>query len=170
MRFLQIMPVILTGMIAAFFDLKTGKIPNTLILAALAAGVGWQLFANGPKGILKFAAGAVIPVILLGALFYFRMIGAGDIKLLGAVGGFLGVEKIFICMLWTFLAGGVYACGLLLYRRNLKERLLYFWTYVWNYGNTREWEPYLKVDSVDNRLYFSIPVLISIFFYAGGIY
>lgn len=170
MKILQVVPILLTGGAAVFFDLRTGKIPNELILAALAAGAGWQIYAGGLPGILNFAGGVGIPVILLGIFFYFRMMGAGDLKLLGAVGGFLGIRRILPCMLWTFLAAGVYAGALVLYRRNLKERLLYFCTYLWNYVHTREWNPYLQVDCVDSHLYFSIPVLISICFYVGGIY
>lgn len=173
MRFLQILPMVLTGVTAALFDLATGKIPNGLILTAMGAGLGWQLWANGLRGLYSFMGGAAVPILLLGILFYFRMMGAGDIKLLAAMGGFLGPGRGLLCVVWSLLAGAVYAWGVLTYRQNLKERLLYFCTYMWNYLQTRKWEPYsirISVDIGDNCLYFSIPVLISILLYAGGIY
>ena len=149
MKWMQIMPMVLTGVAAVLCDLDKGKIPNGLL------------------------GGMMLPVLLLGGLFYFRMMGAGDIKLLAAAGGFLGTGKVIPCIVWSFLAGAVYACGLLFLRQNLKERLQYFGTYVLRYFKTRKWEPYYvryTVDIGDNCLYFSIPVLISILLYAGGVY
>ena len=173
MKWMQIMPMVLTGVAAVLCDMDKGKIPNGLILLALAAGFGWQVSMYGAAGLLHFLGGMMLPVLLLGGLFYFRMMGAGDIKLLAAAGGFLGTGKVIPCIVWSFLAGAVYACGLLFLRQNLKERLQYFGTYVLKYFKTRKWEPYYvryTVDIGDNCLYFSIPVLISILLYAGGVY
>ena len=80
MKWMQIMPMVLTGVAAVLCDLDKGKIPNGLILLALAAGFGWQVSKYGAAGLLHFLGGMILPVLLLGGLFYFRMMGAGDIR------------------------------------------------------------------------------------------
>lgn len=164
------LPLFLFVTAAAVCDLRTGKIPNGLILAALAAGLVQQVFCRGIAGAFLFLTGALLSPAVLGILYYFRMIGAGDLKLLMAAGGFLGPVRILACLFWTFAAAGVYALFAVLRRGNLRERLLYFQAYVWNYVQTREWKPYRTGDSVDSRLCFAVPVWISICFCAGGIY
>ena len=71
---------------AMFFDLTTDKIPNYLVVLELAGGLVYQLYIFGAIGILSFLGGIAVPFVLSYALFLFRMIGAGDIKLLMALG------------------------------------------------------------------------------------
>lgn len=170
MRFFQVLLLLLAGTAAAFSDLQTGKIPNSLILAALTAGFFWQTVRAGLMGPVWFVTGAGIPVLLLWILYSFRMIGAGDVKLLAAMGGLLGPGRIWPCMFWALLAGGVYALIKGFQNRNLRERLLYFQAYLWNYLQTGEKRPYLTGENVDSRLCLAVPVLISVWFYAGGVY
>ena len=54
MKWMQIMPMVLTGVAAVLCDLDKGKIPNGLILLALAAGFGWQVSMYGAAGLLHF--------------------------------------------------------------------------------------------------------------------
>ena len=98
------------------------------------------------------------------------MIGAGDIKLLAAAGGLLGIGGSALCAAWAVGAGAVYALAFLVWRGELKKRLWYFWAYVYRYAQTREWKPYICGENVDSHFCFSVPVLISICFYVGGAY
>ena len=76
---------------AVFQDLRKGIISNVLILFGFLGGVVFQLIRLGGSGLILFFGSAVFPVLLFSILYYFRMIGAGDIKLMGVVTGFLGV-------------------------------------------------------------------------------
>ena len=76
---------------AVFQDLRKGIISNVLILFGFLGGAVFQLIRLGGSGLILFFGSAVFPVLLFSILYYFRMIGAGDIKLMGVVTGFLGV-------------------------------------------------------------------------------
>ena len=163
------MPMVLTGVAAVLCDLDKGKIPNGLILLALAAGFGWQVSMYGAAGLLHFLGGMMLPVLLLGGLFYFRMMGAGDMKLWAVVGGFLGPQRAVYCMIASLFVGAVLSIFVLLKRRNLKTRLLYFCSYIQRQQNG-VWEPYLNEKDQDGRFHFAIAILGGILLCAGGVY
>ena len=79
---------------AVFQDLRKGIISNVLILFGFLGGAVFQLIRLGGFGLILFLGSAAFPVLLFSILYYFRMIGAGDIKLLAALGGFLGISAV----------------------------------------------------------------------------
>lgn len=155
---------------AVLTDLRSGRIPNGLIVTGLAVGICWQTAVHDWLGLLLFLGGAGLPVVLLGGLFYFRMLGAGDIKLLAVMGGFLGISKSFFCILAAILAGGAVSFLLVLARRNLMRRIQCFIHYCKEFAYTRKWRPYGEEDLSGGTFCFSIPILISVLLYAGGAY
>ncbi len=158
---------------AVLWDITQKRIPNEVIITGLFLGVTYQLWCFRWMGLLFFLSGAMLPIVLLWILYYFRMIGAGDIKLLCMIGGFLGPTGGFYSILDTFLIGGVISSILFLKRRNFFSRLCYFKRYLFQYLETRQWEPYRKPEDEDSHLYFSIPVFLSVLVYVvrmnGGI-
>ena len=85
---------LMTVTVAVCMDLMQEKVDNGWILAAWVLGLGYQIGAGGGPGIARFLAGAALPLLLLYILFRFRMLGAGDIKLLSAVGCFMSVSAV----------------------------------------------------------------------------
>jgi prepilin peptidase CpaA len=57
-------------------------------------------------------------IALLILPFLLGIMGAGDVKLMGAVGAILGARGAFIAFLFTGIAGGIYALMILLIKRN----------------------------------------------------
>lgn len=155
---------------AVWLDLKKERIPNWLIVSGLALGWCVQLIENGVLGIFWFSGGAGFMLLAGAPVYYFRMMGAGDIKLLAVAGGFLGPWEAVIFLGVSLMAGGCFAVYLLWKRRNLKERVCYFYCYVKKWKATGKWQPYLNDKDQNGRMHFSIAVLIGILLYAGGVY
>ena len=155
---------------AVFFDLKQDRIPNWLIVCGLSVGWSIQIMESQILGIFLFLWGVGVPLILGSFLYYFRMMGAGDIKLLSVAGGFMGPEKVFVCILASLFTGGLLALILILRRRNLRERMDYFGHYVTEWIHTGKWRPYLTGKDKSGKMHFALAVLAAILLYAGGVY
>src|SRR5262245_28862655 len=94
---------------ACVSDLSTRRIPNALTFSAMVAA----MIFHGVTGGLN-AAGWSLIGCLLGALLFFPMfalrgMGAGDVKLLAAVGAWLGPSQVAVAALATSIAGGAIA-------------------------------------------------------------
>lgn len=161
---------ILSSVAAVYLDIRSDKIPNWLVLCTLAAGWCVQIVRNGVLGVLLFCGGAGLPILLGAVFYYFRMVGAGDLKLLAAVGCFMGPVKAAQCVLVSVLAAGVMALFLVCIRRNLRARLQYFVCYAENIYRSGKWRPYLNEAGSDGDMHFSIAVCAAVLFYAGGVY
>jgi prepilin peptidase CpaA len=170
MEELRGLAVCVCSLTAAFFDLRCGKIPNGLIMLGLAAGLLFRLFYWGVLGGILFFGGIGVPILLLGPLFYFRMIGAGDIKLLAVLGGFLGGTGIGKCLLGSLFFGGFWSLVLMIFRKNLKARLNYFFCYTSAYLTTGIWRPYRNKGQKKGEFPFSVSVFLSVLCYVGGFY
>ena len=112
-------------LVAAWDDLRSGRISNQLIVAGLLAGFLCQVVQYKAAGIVLFLGGSLLPLLLLGVLFYFRMLGAGDIKLFCVVGGFLGAMDLLKCMLVAVVFGAVWSFWILWKRHLWPERFGY---------------------------------------------
>jgi prepilin peptidase CpaA len=113
----------LCAMVAAGFDIKSRRIPNLLTGPALLAGLLLHLGIDGWHGLLtSFAAAMICGGIFL--VFYLAGgMGAGDVKLIAAVGAIAGLPSTPYLLVLTSLAGGVLGIGLALMRGRLKQTL-----------------------------------------------
>jgi len=89
----------------AFTDWRTRKIPNWLTLPAMAAGLGINVFLG--LGFQSALLGLVAALGLFLLFFAVGFMGAGDGKLMGAVGAFVGWPRIFTVMVLVAVLGGV---------------------------------------------------------------
>jgi prepilin peptidase CpaA len=91
------------------FDLYKRKIPNAITFPVMASAVVYFILVNGMDGFLHSISGLVIGLALLIPFYLQGGMGAGDVKLMGAVGSILGPSDVFTAFLYSALAGGVYA-------------------------------------------------------------
>ena len=128
------------------------------------------------RGSGYFSFGMLFPILALYILFYFHMLGAGDIKLLSAVGGFLGVPAILKCMIVSFLSGAVLSIGIIFVCGNLPQRLTKFFNYFQTYFTKRKYQkktepvPYYDGKWGMECIHFSVPVLMGVLLWIGGFY
>jgi prepilin peptidase CpaA len=102
--------------VAAYGDIRTHRISNSLSLLALVAGLALQFLGHGLQGVASGLLGAGVGLGCFAPFYLSRSMGAGDVKLLAAVGAFLGPQGIFLAALFALLAGGLGAIGYVLWR------------------------------------------------------
>ncbi|RMH40205.1 MAG: prepilin peptidase [Deltaproteobacteria bacterium] len=100
---------------AAWSDLRHRRVSNRLNLAIFALGLGWRVALDPSLSTVALAlAGAAVGFALLFPLFAARWTGAGDVKLLAALGAWLGPSAIAYAGLYGVAGGGVLAAAMTL--------------------------------------------------------
>src|SRR6266404_73195 len=102
--------------IAVYGDVRRHRISNRLSLLGLMAGLGLQYVGSGLQGVTSGLLGAGVGLACFAPFYLLRSMGAGDVKLLAAVGAFLGPQGAFYAALFSLLAGGLGAIGYVLWR------------------------------------------------------
>jgi prepilin peptidase CpaA len=103
--------------LAAIQDLRVQKIPNLLTYPSMGLALIYHAVTNGLDGLLMSATGLALGIGLLILPYVMGGMGAGDAKLMGAVGAVVGPLGVFTAFLLTAIVGGVYALLILLIRR-----------------------------------------------------
>lgn len=98
-------------------DISTRKIPNWLVLAGILIGATGSIvhslslpgsvIGQLTDGLLKSLFGGLVGLCLTLPLYALRAMGGGDVKLMAAIGTFLGPLQAAGAVLLTFVAGGV---------------------------------------------------------------
>ena len=112
--------VIGASLIAAVSDLRARRIPNLLCGPLFAAGLIWAAWQGGVDGLGNAAAASVVLAVPFVILFIFAGGGAGDAKLMGAIGAWLGWKQGIIALLCVCIAGVVLALGKAAVKKRLK--------------------------------------------------
>jgi prepilin peptidase CpaA len=115
-------------MAAGVLDLRMRRIPNWLTGSGIALGLALNGLQRGPWRGLRFSlAGMLLALGVYLLLYALRAMGAGDGKLMAAVGALTGWQNWFGIFLITSILGGVAALFFALARGRLKKTL-------WNVG------------------------------------
>jgi len=113
--------------ISVYTDLKQRKIYNWVVIPGAIAGVALHSIAGGTAEFLFSLKGLGLGFGLLLIPFIFGGFGAGDVKLLGAIGALKGSVFVFKVFLAAGLAGGVMAVLVLV----KQKRLLLTFKRIW---------------------------------------
>jgi prepilin peptidase CpaA len=116
----QVMLAILVIMAAAF-DVRYRRIPNWLVCTGLIWGVGMNLFLFGSGGLKLSVVGIGVAFLIYFPLFALRGMGAGDVKLMMAIGALVGPTNWLAIFFFTGILGGVAAVAVLLWRKRLRQ-------------------------------------------------
>jgi prepilin peptidase CpaA len=108
---------------AAWWDVTTHRIPNWLALTGLAAALTLRALL-GPSEVLEGIKGLGIGLAVSLVLYALRAIGGGDVKLLAAVGAFLGPSEVVGALALMAIFGAVLALVNVL-RRGLLPLLIF---------------------------------------------
>ena len=156
-------------------DLRRTKVDNGWLLFWLAVNLAVQLYSAGPPALRQILPGLILPVVLLFPFFLFRMLGAGDIKVLAVLGSMMGARSILFCMFFSFLIGAVFSLLWFLKNGGFRERLSYFLSYMRTYAQTGIRTPYVKTDvrmpggqpvARPENLRMTIPIFLAVLLWA----
>ena len=162
---------VVISVMAVWMDFKDASVDNGWILFSFATGFLIQIIEKGMKGAAIFLAGAAVPLLLLGILFIFRMLGAGDIKLLCALGGIMGPRTVMECIVYSLLAGAGISLAVLISTGGIRQRFLYLYQYMNEFYSTGEIRPYYRKSAgFPENFHFTVPIFLSVLLYAGGVY
>lgn len=132
----------------AWYDMREQRIPNWWCFCAFAGGIclTWILALPEEKlwQVLLYLIRMAAVAAFWFPLFRLRMIGAGDVKLMALMAGYLGLISGAHAVLYGFLIGAVLAFLKMLIRGNLYQRLIYFLAYIRHLFLTREPAPYYQ--------------------------
>jgi prepilin peptidase CpaA len=115
---------------AGWTDWRSRRIPNWLTVPAFFIGVGAHWMVAGGKGAVFSMSGAAIALFLLFPFVLLRALGAGDWKLMGALGAFLGAQVTFLVLFGTVLITGIMGVVQITRLRKWRETLANMWELI----------------------------------------
>jgi len=128
-----LLAALLLAVTAAITDLQRHRIPNWLTYPGIGLGIASRgavhpdpvfLGCYGWKGgLLSGLAGCLLAGGIMFVFFMVRAMGAGDVKIMAAIGSFVGPRQAVDILLATAICGGILAIGYALYRRRMISTL-----------------------------------------------
>ncbi len=114
-----LLAALLLAVAAAIIDLRQHRIPNWLTYPGIVAGIGLRGAVLGWKGLETALTGCLLAGGIMFVFFAVRAMGAGDVKIMAAIGAFVGWHHAVDVLLATAICGGVLAIAYALYQRRM---------------------------------------------------
>lgn len=134
---------------AGISDLRTRKIPNWLNLSGLILGLGLNALLLHGHGVVVALLGFGLSLLIYIPLYLVRGMGAGDVKLMAAIGSIAGPHNWLVIFVVTALLGGVLALALVFFKKRIPETLSNLFTIVGELAHGKA--PFRKDAALDMR-------------------
>jgi prepilin peptidase CpaA len=161
------MPVVsvialLVASFACVFDLRTRRIPNWLTFGATAVALVFHWATGGASGVAQGLGGWAAGVALLILPYALGGMGAGDVKLIGALGAWLGPGDAFWLAMYTGVAGAVMALIVGAWHGYLRQAWSNVWLLLtfWRVSGLRPFPELTLATSRGPRLAYAAPILV----------
>lgn len=109
--------------VATFTDLRYRRIPNWLVFPFMVCGVAVSTWLAGWHGLSHSLEGFGLGALVYGILFALGGMGMGDVKLMAAIGAWIGPAQLVTALIITGIVGGVFALCLAIWGGFFKEVL-----------------------------------------------
>lgn len=110
-------------LISLFTDLKDRKILNIVTIPTIFFGLIYFSVTQGLNGFLFSLLGLLVGLCVLLIPFLLGGMGAGDVKLMGAIGALMGTSFVFYSFIYTALIGGFISLLLILKKKGIKNTI-----------------------------------------------
>lgn len=161
--------LLLIVVLGAIIDIRIQKIPNLMTFPAMLLGLGYYTAVYGRSGLLFSLAGMAMGMALLLLPWLLGGMGAGDAKLMGAVGAFLGARATVSAFLCIAIIGCV--CALVVVVCNRERFRGYFKQLLYTFHlllMTRRYIPDPASERARRpRVYYGIPIALGTICYVG---
>ena len=156
---------------ACYYDCRYRRIPNLLSAAIFVAGALGTVF-HPDRNMLCFLAVTLLLLLFLYPFFKLGVLGAGDVKLLGACAGFFAYEKLLTFLFFVLVAAAILSLLKLLTERSAGERFFYLWRYLVEVARRGKWQLYFENERERYKAGIPLagPVLCSALLHLGGVY
>jgi len=102
--------------VAIYFDIRTERIPNWLVAAGTVVALTFHAVNSGALGLLTSVGGLSIAMFILLPFYIGGVMGAGDVKLMAAVGAFTGVQMALLAVGFALGVGVLEGIAILVLR------------------------------------------------------
>ena len=106
MKLLLLIPM---AIFIVYYDVRYRRIPNMLVLSLLIGGLTINISFGGFNGVLTSVEGFALAFLPMFLIHMFGAMGAGDVKLFGAVGSVIGVSMVPMTFVVVVMLGAVLA-------------------------------------------------------------
>lgn len=110
-------------LIAAIYDAATQRIPNWTSLLIVVLGLGWNSFFTEGLGVRDSSLGLLAGLLMMLPSYVFGGMGAGDVKLIAAIGSVVGINQVLDVALCSYVAMFVMALLFIVVRGDLLKLL-----------------------------------------------
>ena len=114
---------VLVALVGAVTDIRSARIPNRLTYTALLAALPLRTALLGLSGLKSGTIGMLVAGGLFLLLYTLGAMGGGDMKLMAAVGAWVGGTQVMTLILAAALAGGVLAIGRVIFHNRVGQTL-----------------------------------------------
>jgi prepilin peptidase CpaA len=123
LKLIVLVPAVVLALIAGWTDWRSRRIPNWLTVPGFFLGIGVNSLAGGWVGVKTSLLGAGLGLLVLLPFVFLRSLGAGDWKLAGALGAFVGWQVLADLLMGSVPVAGVMALGLVIYKGRFGETM-----------------------------------------------
>ncbi len=150
------------ALVACAFDLWRQRIPNALTFGAAAAALVAASIDGGASGLASSGAGLLVGLLVFLPLYALGGMGAGDIKLLAALGAWLGAATILHAALYTGIAGGVFAVLIAVVHGCMRQTVanLQMMILHWRVAGVFTAPPLTLDGSTSPKVAYALPILV----------
>jgi prepilin peptidase CpaA len=147
--------LLLLLVISSFIDIKEKRIPNWTVVLILMIGFYFSFLSNNEFWLRNSIDGIIIGMLFTLPIYALNGLGAGDVKLISAIGSFTGVDDVLLIIQITYAMNFSIALSLIMYSGDFRRMLSRF--YKFYSGLSKGKLCYTKPES-DDSANFELPL------------